>query len=148
MLPEVERPLADPAVVVEGRRLFVRRGEGSGEPTGQLLIDFDGAKPQALAMRRSNDDGPMAIPMVAGDALAQTIVARARRASYGAEELRAFAAELEGGGSPEQAVEVYRAVLFSGRFDGRRPVRPGGTVVSWRRFGGRPRTVLHGDRAG
>ena len=37
LLADSPRPLADPAVVVEGRRLFIRRGEGLAEPTGQLL---------------------------------------------------------------------------------------------------------------
>lgn len=112
LLPEVVRPLADPAVVVEGRRLFIRRSEGLSEPTGQLLIDFDAAKPQAEG--GASDDGPVAIPMVAGEALHKPS-ARVRGAHpYAAEDLRALAAELEGTGHPEQAVEVYRAVLFSG----------------------------------
>ena len=111
LLPEVERPLADPAVVVEGRRLFVQRDEGLSEPTGQLLIDFDGANPQVLG---EADDGPMAIPMVAGDALHKPSARERGADSYEAEDLRALAAELGGAGEPEQAVEVYRAVLFSG----------------------------------
>jgi tetratricopeptide (TPR) repeat protein len=40
-VPELARPLADPAVVVEGRQLFLRRGSELAEPGGQLLIDFD-----------------------------------------------------------------------------------------------------------
>jgi DNA-binding transcriptional MerR regulator len=112
LLPGVERPLADPAVVVEGRRLFVRRNEGLSEPTGQLLIDFDGT--QSPATGAAEDSGPVAIPMVAGEALHKPS-ARPRGAHpYAAEDLRALAAELEGTGQPEQAVEVYRAVLFSG----------------------------------
>jgi tetratricopeptide (TPR) repeat protein len=39
-VPELTRPLADPAVVVEGRQLFLRRGNELAEPGGQLLIDF------------------------------------------------------------------------------------------------------------
>src|SRR5262249_41283042 len=63
LLSDSPRPLTDPAVVVEGRRLFVRRGDGLAEPTGQLLIDFDVAKNIAT------DAGPVAIPFVAHDAL-------------------------------------------------------------------------------
>ena len=40
-LPEVERPLCDPSLVVAGRRLYVRRGDELAELGGQLLIDFD-----------------------------------------------------------------------------------------------------------
>ena len=113
LLPDVARPLADPAVVVEGRRLFVRRDEGLAEPTGQLLIDFDVAKPQA-AMADADDGGPVAIPIVAGEALHKPSARSAGAHPHAAEDLRALAAELEGTGQPEQAVEVYRAMLFSG----------------------------------
>jgi Tfp pilus assembly protein PilF len=108
MLADSPRPLTDPAVVVEGRRLFIRRGEGLAEPTGQLLIDFDVAKSLT-----TNDAGPMAIPFVAQDALRHS---SADRGSHprAAEDLRALAAELEGNGQVQQATEVYRAILFSG----------------------------------
>src|SRR6185295_5929423 len=33
LLADLPRPLTDPAVVVEGRRLFIRRGEGLAEPS-------------------------------------------------------------------------------------------------------------------
>jgi tetratricopeptide (TPR) repeat protein len=112
LLPGVGRPLADPAVVVEGRRLYVRRDEGLSEPTGQLLIDFDGAKPQAMG--DADDGGLVAIPMVGGEALHKPSERERGAHPYVAEDLRALAAELEGTGQPEQAVEVYRAVLFSG----------------------------------
>ena len=112
LLPEVERPLVDPAVVVEGRGLFIRRGDGLADSRGQLLIDFDAAKPQAAA--GASDAGPATIRMVAGDTLHKPSQ-RARGAHpCVAEDLRALAAEWEGTGQPEQAVEAYRAVLFSG----------------------------------
>ena len=41
LLPEVERPLADPSLVIEGRRLFLRRGDELAEPCGQMLLDFE-----------------------------------------------------------------------------------------------------------
>ena len=41
LMPDSRRPLADPAVVVEGRRLYLRLGDELAEPGGQLLIDFD-----------------------------------------------------------------------------------------------------------
>jgi len=108
LLSDVPRPLADPDVVVEGRRLFVRRGEGLAEPSGQLLIDFDVAKPL------TEDAGPVAIPFVAQDPLRRS--ADRNRSSHpsAAEDLRALAAELEGSGQPAQAAEACRAILFSG----------------------------------
>jgi tetratricopeptide (TPR) repeat protein len=108
LLADSPRPLADSTVVVEGRRLFIRRSEGLAEPTGQLLIDFDAEKSDA-----TDDAGPMALPFIAQDALRHS---SADRGSHprAAEDLRALAAELEGNGQLQQAAEVYRAVLFSG----------------------------------
>jgi tetratricopeptide (TPR) repeat protein len=113
LLPESPRPLADPAVVVEGRRLFVRRGEGLAEPSGQLVIDFDAAKPQAAG--GADVAGPVAIPFVA--ALRGGSTGRARGAHpVASEDLRVLAAELEESGREDQAVDVYRAILVSGDF--------------------------------
>jgi tetratricopeptide (TPR) repeat protein len=108
MLAESPRPLADPAVVVEGRRLFIRRNEGLAEPSGQLLIDFDVAKAAT-----TDDAGPVAIPFVAQDALRHPSADRDNQ-PRAAEDLRALAAELAGSGETHQATEVYRAILFSG----------------------------------
>ncbi len=49
-VPELTRPLADPAVVVVGRQLFLRRGEELSEPGGQLLIDFDSATEETASL--------------------------------------------------------------------------------------------------
>lgn len=114
LLPESPRPLADPAVVVEGHRLFVRRGEGLSEPSGQLLMDFDTAKPQAAA-GEADAAGPVAIPFVT--ALRDGSSGRARGAHpMPAEDLRALAEELDEDGREDQAVDVYRAILVSGDF--------------------------------
>lgn len=115
LLPESPRPLAEPAVVVEGRRLFIRRGESLAEPSGQLLIDFDAA--QAESAGRAADAEPVAIPFVAADPLRGASPVRPRGAHpYVAEDLRCLAAELEGSGRRDQAMEVYRAILVSGQF--------------------------------
>jgi tetratricopeptide (TPR) repeat protein len=114
LLPESPRPLVDPSVVVEGRRLLVRREEGLAEPTGQLLIDFDVAKPQVAD---ESDHEPIAIPFEAADALRKKSAARPRGSHpYAADDLRVLAAELAEGGQPEQAIEAFRALLFSGEF--------------------------------
>jgi tetratricopeptide (TPR) repeat protein len=108
LMADMPRPLADPAVVVEGRRLVVRRSEGLAEPSGQLLIDFDLEKPQ------SADAGPVAIPFVAQNSLRRP-TERSRGSHPGAaEDLRALAAELESSGQHAQASDAYRAILFSG----------------------------------
>lgn len=111
LLPGVARPLVDPAVVVEGRRLFVRRDEGLSEPTGQLLIEFEGAETQPA---ESDDDRTVAIPIVAGEALRKASMEERSTLPYATEDLRAMAAELEATGQLAQAAEVFRTVLLSG----------------------------------
>jgi tetratricopeptide (TPR) repeat protein len=116
LLPGTPRPLVDPAVVVEGRRLLVRRDRGMAEPSGQLLIDFGVAKPQA-AVGGVDDDAPVAIPFAMAEALRSKSAVRPRASHpYAAEDLRSLAAELAEGGRPQQAIEALRALLFSGEF--------------------------------
>jgi tetratricopeptide (TPR) repeat protein len=114
LLPEMPRPLAEPAVVVEGRRLIIRRGESLAEPTGQLLIDFDAS--QSAGDMGTAESGPVAIPFSAGEALRGQAPRQPRGAHpFVAEDLRSLAAELEGNAREDQAVEVYRAILISGQ---------------------------------
>ena len=115
LLPEEPRPLADTAVVVEGSCLYVRRGGGLTEPSGQLLLDFDA--PQAGADTRRAAVPPVAISFAQAKADRE-----AERRLGGApqplpiEELRSLAAELEEDGRRDQAIEAYRAILVSGEF--------------------------------
>lgn len=115
LLPELPRPLVDPAVVVEGRRLLVRRDVGLAEPSGQLLIDFDVAKPHAVL--GADEEKQIAIPIATAESLRNKSAGRPRTAHpYAADDLRSLAAELAEGGRPGQAVEAFRALLFSGEF--------------------------------
>jgi tetratricopeptide (TPR) repeat protein len=112
--PEMTRPLADAAVVVVGRRLFVRRGEQLTEPSGQLLIDFD--------VSRDALGEPVAVPEVAtipisaierrSDAWNPDTMA----ASMATDDLRSLADDFEESGQPDRAIEVYRTILMSGDF--------------------------------
>jgi len=112
LLPGSSRPLAEPSVVVEGRRVYVRRDEGLSEPWGQLLIDFDSDK---ATQAEDAEEHVVAIPFATADVLRKGSLAHTPSTHLmAADELRALAAELEGNGHPEQAVEVYRSILFSG----------------------------------
>lgn len=113
LLPDVPRPLTDAAVVVEGRCLYIRRGGGLAEPSGQLLIDFDVPQAEPTAHPAT----PVAISLAEAKA-AREATERPGRESQPlvAEELRSLAAELEEDGRREQAIEAYRAILVSGEF--------------------------------
>ncbi len=115
LLPESPRPLLEPGVVVEGRRLLVRRETGLAEPSGQLLIDFDLAAPQAAF--DPADERHIAIPFAAADGLGRKASNRSKASQpYAAEDLRSLGVELAESGQARQAVEAYRALLFSGEF--------------------------------
>jgi len=104
VLPESPRPLTDPAVVVEGRRLFLRRGDELAEPGGQILIDFDkSSDPSAeeglllrigstFAAQESSDDKGLSI----------------------LEQLHQEALEWEDQGEWERSAEAYRTLLAAG----------------------------------
>lgn len=103
LLPGVERPLADPRVVVEGRRLFLRLGDELAEPGGQLLFDFD--------ERQLEDD--------AGESPATIAITAAHR--HGADEsleslvdrLQQEAIDWEDEGQLDRAAEAYRTMLMA-----------------------------------
>ncbi|HEY3393774.1 MAG TPA: tetratricopeptide repeat protein [Lacipirellulaceae bacterium] len=115
LLPGMPRPLADPTVVVEGRRLVIRRGDSLAEPSGQLLIDFDASAAEEQPGGASA--GPIAIRFATGEALRGPSQRKPRGPHpFVAEDLRSLAAELEANSRDDQAIEVYRAILISGDF--------------------------------
>jgi tetratricopeptide (TPR) repeat protein len=111
--PQLERPLADPAVVVEGRRLFLRRGEDLAEPGGQLLLDFD-----APASGRDADDEPS--PVIAlfdarrhPEATAGAASENGAVAASLAEQWQQEALDWEDEGRLDRAAEAYRTLLLA-----------------------------------
>lgn len=110
LLPGVERPLADPAVVVEGRRLFLRRGDDLAEPGGQLLLDFD-HPPQGEA----DDDEAPAVLSIADAALRGSAsgVGLASSAASTIDQLYQQALDCEDDGDLAGAAEAYRTILMA-----------------------------------
>jgi tetratricopeptide (TPR) repeat protein len=112
LLPETQRPLTDPAIIVQGRTLLVRQGDNLAESDGQLLIHFAGHERQPTSAVAP--EAPATIPMSAADVLHKPSARPGASHPYLSEDLRALATELSGNGHPDQAIEAYRAVLFSG----------------------------------
>jgi tetratricopeptide (TPR) repeat protein len=100
-LPKVQRPLAQLPIVVEGKRLLLRQGDGLIEPGGQFHFDFDSSA--------TDDDGEASQPTL-------SIVPGADPQSLPStpEELCELAARLEEDGQLEAAAEMYRAALAAG----------------------------------
>jgi tetratricopeptide (TPR) repeat protein len=111
LIPEVERPLADPDLVIEGQRLFWRRGDDLAEPGGQLLLDFN--------RRADDDDAPRAvISMAAASNLRHRVEESSPAADGGSvltllERLRQDALDWEDEGQLDRAAEAYRALLMA-----------------------------------
>jgi len=55
LLPDVDRPLAQLSVIIEGRHVLLRQGEGLIEPGGQLRFDFSAEDTDSS---REPDDAP------------------------------------------------------------------------------------------
>lgn len=102
-LPDVERPLAQLSVVVEGKQLLLRQGEELVEPGGQLRFDFGAV----------TDEGPSAAQKLS---VSQEILPLAMHRidpdfPSTPEEILRCAGELEDAGQLAAAAEMYRASM-------------------------------------
>lgn len=104
-VPEVERPLAQLSVIVEGRQILLRQGEGLIEPGGQLRIDFD-------ALEREHEEGEASAGKESTLSLASHV--SEPRDPTTPDEISRYAAYLEDDGQLEAAVDMYRVALKAG----------------------------------
>ncbi len=86
-LPGVARPLAQLSVIVQGKKILLRQGDGLIEPGGQLRFDFDAWKGELTPSQ--------AVPA-------------------SAKQMCLLAAELEEDGQLAAAAEMYRAAMAAG----------------------------------
>jgi tetratricopeptide (TPR) repeat protein len=98
-MPGARRPLAQLQVIVEGKRVLLRQGEGLVESGGQRWIDFEALE------AASGEDRPSTVSLPRP--------AEARE-SMSPQALADYAAELEDEGQLELAAELYRAALAAG----------------------------------
>ena len=94
-LPGVQRPLAQLSIIIEGRNILLRQGDGLIEPGGKLRFDFEAV---------AKDAAPTSGPDRAGDLPAGSILTLANaQTEIGppatADEMRRFAAESKRQGS-------------------------------------------------
>lgn len=116
-LPDVTRPLAQLSVIVEGREILLRQGDGLIEPGGQLRLDFEAAPlfqtANAAVDKPDQDDGTSDDAGLANSAAAAAGRSNLSRA-MSAHELLRLASELEDDGELARAAEMYRASLAAG----------------------------------
>jgi tetratricopeptide (TPR) repeat protein len=98
-LPNVARPLAQLSVIVHGKEILLRQGEGLVEPGGQLRFDFD-------AWEAEKGTGPICAEHPEG---------RPGKLDLSPfpppDQMCRLAAELEEDGQLAAAAEMYRAVM-------------------------------------
>lgn len=107
-VPNVERPLAQLSVLVEGRQLLLRQGEGLIEPGGQRRIEFD-APPSDDHHAPDGDEAEARPATLRLGAHVDPAVCPASP-----EEMLSLAAELEDDGQLSAAAELCRAALAAG----------------------------------
>jgi tetratricopeptide (TPR) repeat protein len=86
-LPSVARPLAQLSVIIQGKQILLRQGDGLIEPGGQMHFDFEAWESEVPPERT--------IPSTA-------------------EQMCSLAAELEEDGQLSAAAEMYRAAMAAG----------------------------------
>lgn len=105
-VPDVERPLAQLSIIVHGKQILLRQGEGLIEPGGQLRIDFD-------ALDSPNETAKPGLSRPA-----DIVSLAAARLSHGEPttpaEMLQCAADLEDAGLLAEAVDMYRTALAVG----------------------------------
>jgi tetratricopeptide (TPR) repeat protein len=103
-LPDVERPLAQLSVIVRGKEILLRQGDGLIEPGGQLRFDFE-------AWERAEPEQAQAPPADAGAPVSMPETAETEPPPTSPEDLCRMAAELEEDGQLAAAGETCRAAL-------------------------------------
>jgi len=99
-VPGVRRPLAQLSVIVEGKEILLRQGDGLIEPGGQMRFDFEAAGAEPLGR------GASARAPAAEDESALSAALPGQMVQ--------MAAELEEAGQLEQAAEMIRAAMAAG----------------------------------
>jgi tetratricopeptide (TPR) repeat protein len=101
-VPEVERPLAQLSIIIEGRQLLLRQGAGLIEPGGQMRFDFDAYEDQA---------GPAGVESSVGPTLNFEEYMAEQTAPPTKADVLAMAAQFEDDGRLDDAAEMYRVAL-------------------------------------
>ena len=107
-LPDIERPLAQLSVIIEGKDVLLRRDDGIVEPNGQIRLDFDLGEPETNEETDESDDFRLLFPSIETQIEEDTDYR-----DWSFEDLVELACAREDEGQIEEAIEVYRTVLIS-----------------------------------
>ena len=115
LYPDLQRPLSQLSIIVEGRKILLRQGEGLVEPSGQKRLDFD----TVFATDSSDDETPATISFASVVNGLQSVAEAESDFSIGASSLKSkedflqLAIELEDDGEFRSAIDVYRSLSLA-----------------------------------
>lgn len=101
---DIDRPLVELAVVVQGRQIYFRRGDDLAEPSGQLLLDFEPESALSATADTIAFD-PLGFPEQDGASESEAL---------SVEAARALSQDLSADGDTAGAIQACRAALFAG----------------------------------
>lgn len=117
-LPTVRRPLAQLSIIVQGKQILLRQGDGLVEPGGQLRFDFTDEAAAVTGGERPNTqvcpathDAERGRESQADSDDDDVIPIHRSGTAIDPGEMRRLAVELEDAGELETAAEMYRALL-------------------------------------
>ena len=108
---ESHRSLSQLSVIVEGKDVLLRQGDGLIEPGGQQVLPFD-------SLEKPGQDTPSCLPIESGlqsnsDASDSFVLGNDDKSIFAPDELIEMAIELEDEGDLVTAIECYRSILMS-----------------------------------
>ncbi|MCH1441575.1 MAG: tetratricopeptide repeat protein [Rubripirellula sp.] len=112
VLPDIQRPLDQLSILVEGKQVLLRQGEGLLEPGGQLRFDFDALERTSGDSNDTPQNSPPDTPAVLsiwGDSAESS--SNIKVLTNEPDELLTAAYESEDDGDLETAIDCYHAIL-------------------------------------
>lgn len=107
LLPDVERPLAQLSVIIEGKNVLFRDQESILEPNGQIRFDFAGAYSEPEMPEEEQEDVYLPFPSL------DETPAEVDYSKWSFEDLVELACRHEDAGETDDAIQIYRMILMA-----------------------------------
>lgn len=112
-VPSVQRPLAQLSIIIEGKHLLMRQGDGLIAPGGQLWFDFRSAEAPVEPVEAGTDDARAHASGTADSGILQ-LTRQTADSPPAVGDLLELASRLEDEGELEAAADMYRTALAAG----------------------------------
>jgi tetratricopeptide (TPR) repeat protein len=113
LYPDLQRPLSQLSVIVEGRHVLLRQEEGLLEPGGQMRIDFDSLADAAEDSSQSLEKIDGSPNLLSIDASTTGEEQRQTDGLATPDDFVQLAIEQEDAGEPELAIQTYRSLALA-----------------------------------